>query len=139
MVAQLVGKIRSGLYTVPAYEANFGMPKILEELFAHCIVDHSALGTSQLHPWHGIVSNHTHVAYCTNSSVFCQWAIQAGYDISLFPNYTAKIFRSLIPVPVELEIEAPIWLVSYEETNKIACTRIVLEYIRDLFAKDCAE
>jgi DNA-binding transcriptional LysR family regulator len=133
LVAQLAGKMRFGLYTVPAYEAFFGMPKTLEKLFPHRIIDHSTLGASQLQPWHGIVSNHPHVAYRTNPSVCHQWAIQAGYGIGLFPNYTTKIFPSLIPVPVELGIEAPIWLVSHEETNKIACTRIALDYIRDRF------
>jgi DNA-binding transcriptional LysR family regulator len=93
------------------------------------------LGTSQSQPWHGIVSNHPYVAYRTNFSVCYQWAIQAGYGIGLFPNYMAKVFPSLIPVPVELEIEAPIWLVSHDETNKITCTRIALDYIRDCFCQ----
>ena len=34
LAAQLAGKMRFGLYTVPAYEAFFGMPKTLEKLFA---------------------------------------------------------------------------------------------------------
>ena len=50
-----------------------------------------------------------------------------------------KSFPILIPVPVELDIEIPIWLVSHEETNGNARTRVVLDFLRDCFAKDRLE
>ncbi len=138
-VAQLVGKMRFGLFTVPAYEAIYGLPKSIDELFNHRIVDHSALATPLLQTWHNIVSRHEHVMYRTNSSNGYQWAVQTGYGIGLFPTYTPKMFPDMIRVPIELDMELPVWLVSHEETNTIARTRIVLNYIRNLFDKDRAE
>ena len=139
LVGQLVGKISFGLYTVQAYEAIFGLPASLDEMFNHRIVDYTALANSQMQAWRDIVGRHERVMYRTNSSVCYQWAVQAGYGIGLFPHYTTKIFPELIPVPITLDMEIPIWLVSHEETNKIARTRTVLDYIQRLFARDRAE
>ncbi len=139
LVAQFVGKMSFGLYTVKAYEAIYGLPKSVDELFAHRMVDHSALVTPQLQIWHDIIANHEYVMYRTNSSNCYQWAVQAGYGIGLFPHYTTKFFTDLIPVPIELDMELPIWLVSHEESSKIARTRIVLDYVQARFAEDRAE
>ncbi len=139
LVGQLVGRMRFGLYTVKAYEAIFGLPKNLDEVFNHRIVDHTALTAAHLQPWRDIVAAHDHVMYRTNSSICYQWAVQAGYGIGLFPHYTTKIFPELIPVHIDFDMEIPIWLVSHEETNKIARTRMVLDYVQTLFAKDRAE
>ena len=139
LVAQLVGKMRFGLYAARDYQSIFGLPATLDQLFGHRIVDHSALETPHLQAWQDIVSRHEHVVYRTNSSDGYQWAVQSGHGIGLFPHYTRKIFTDLVPVPVELDMELPIWLLSHEETNKIARTRAVLNYVRDLFARDRQE
>jgi len=139
LVGQRVGNMSFGLYAVRAYEAIFGLPQTFAQILNHRIVDHTALATAHLQPWREIVARHEHVMYRTNSSICYQWAVQAGYGIGLFPHYTPKIFPELIPVPVELDMDIPIWLVSHEETNQIARTRAVLDYVQGLFAKDRAE
>ena len=48
------------------------------------------------------------------------------------------MFPELIKAPIDIKISTSIWLVSHEDSNQVARTRAVIEYIRDLFNKDRA-
>ncbi len=139
LVAQNVGRMRFGFFTVESYIAIFGIPTTIEQLYNHRLIDHTGLVGTTFDPWREIVARHDAVMYRTNSSASYQWAILAGFGIGLFPTYTPKLFPELIRVPIEIDIENEIWLVSHEETNHVARTRVVLDYVRDLFKKDAVE
>ncbi|HJP20726.1 MAG TPA: LysR family transcriptional regulator [Alphaproteobacteria bacterium] len=140
IVVQRMGVMRFALYAAPAYESLFGLPQSIDELFQHCLIDHTGYhAASSLGPWRDIASRHEHVVYRTNSSYAYQRAISAGLGIGMHPTYTPKIFPDLLAVPIELDMQTEIWLISHEETNQGVRTRAVIEHIRELFRRDQAE
>ncbi len=140
IVVQRMGVMRFALYAAPAYESLFGLPQSIDELFQHRLIDHTGYhAASSLGPWRDIASRHEHVVYRTNSSYAYQRAISAGLGIGMHPTYTPKIFPDLLAVPIELDMQTEIWLISHEETNQGVRTRAVIEHIRELFRRDQAE
>lgn len=139
LVAQRVGMMRFAMFAAQSYVDRFGLPETFEELQAHRLVDHNGLGGAAMRIWRDLVAEHDAVVYRTNSSVAYQYAIQAGYGLGLMPAYSQQVFPDLTPVPLELDIASEIWLVSHEDTNNIRRTRIVIDYVRELFQRDHAE
>ena len=138
LVLQKVGIMRFGLFAAPSYASTFGIPATLEELLDHRIVDHSGLVGRPMQPWRDIVARHKLVTYRTNSSAVYHFAVETGYGLGLLPQYTGMMFPELIKAPIDIKISTSIWLVSHEDSNQVARTRAVIEYIRDLFNKDRA-
>ena len=140
IVTQRMGMLRFALYAAPAYEGLFGLPRSLDELFQHRLIDLTGYqAASSLGPWREITSRHQHVVYRTNSSYAHQRAISAGLGIGMHPTNTPRNFPELLEVPIELDTKTEIWLISHEETNHNVRTRAVMDHIRELFRRDQAQ
>lgn len=136
LVAARVGQFRMSVFAAPAYIEQFGLPRQLDDLHEHHIVDHTTLhNLPAMKPWSEVVERSTRVALRTNSSHSAMEAVKASWGLSIFPSYTSKM-ANIVETPIDLNISRDIWLVSHEETNKGARIRAVIDYIRDQFRQD---
>ncbi len=124
------------VFAAPAYIEQFGLPRQIDDLHDHHIVDHTTLhNLPAMRPWSEVVERSTRVVLRTNSSHSAMEAVKAAWGLSIFPSYSSKT-ANIVETPIDLDISRDIWLVSHEETNKGARIRAVIDYIRDQFRQD---
>ncbi|NDH61317.1 MAG: LysR family transcriptional regulator [Alphaproteobacteria bacterium] len=136
LVAARVGQFSMSIFAAPSYVEQYGLPKRLEDLSEHHIVDHTTLHSLPImKAWSEVVERSTSVVLRTNSSFAANEAVKVGYGLSVFPDYVAK-GSNIIRAPIDLNITRDVWLVSHEETNKGARIRTVIDYVRERFRQD---
>lgn len=136
LVAARVGQVNFSVFVAPSYVERYGMPKRLDDLRDHHIVDHTTLHSlAAMKPWSEVVERSPSVVLRTNSSFAALQAVEVGYGISVFPDYVTKS-SNLVAAPIDLKIVRDIWLVSHEETNKGVRIRTVIDYVREQFRQD---
>ena len=136
LVAARVGQFNMSVFAAPTYVEQYGLPKTLEDLRDHQIVDHTVLHSlTAMKPWSEVVERSPSLVLRTNSSYAAMEAVAVGYGLSVFPDYVSKL-SNLVPMPIDLGIVRDIWLVSHEETNKGARIRTVIDYVREQFRAD---
>ena len=136
LVAAKVGQFNMSVFAAPTYVEQHGLPRTLDNLRDHQIVDHTVLhGLPAMKPWSEIVERSPSVVLRTNSSYAAMEAVAVGYGLSVFPDYVAKI-SNLVAAPLDLGILRDVWLVSHEETNKGMRIRTVIDYVREQFRTD---
>ena len=135
LVGIQVGSMKFSLYCSRPYADIYGIPKTMDELYSHRIVDHGPY--SRLTFWQDIIKHCDTISYRTNTSSCYLEAVKSGYGIGVFPTYTPKYIASyLIEISIPLDNAFDIWLLSHEETRNSAKIKALLGFIRDQFARD---
>jgi DNA-binding transcriptional LysR family regulator len=136
-VATRVGQVRFSLFADRKYIDRFGSPESVDELRTHRIVDHTGYASmATLQRWHAFLSHHPKIVFRPNTSSAFAAAVRAGYGIGLFPNFYSIVAPDLTRLDLQFEAQAPLWLVSHEETNRNARVHAVLSFLIHRFRAD---
>jgi DNA-binding transcriptional LysR family regulator len=140
LVARRVGYLTLRLYAAPSYTSVFGVPRTLDELFEHKLVDFSWIyASTRANRWRELASKHANIAYRSNSSLAQLNAVICGFGIGLLPSYVEDLYPSLVPiVPHVAWPQQEIWLVSHADMRRNARVRCALDYLGDLFSSEKA-
>lgn len=136
-VASKVGHVYFSLFADRKYLDRYGDPANLEQLKAHRIVDHIGYRPIvSLKSWHEFLDHHHKIVFRPNSTSAFVAAVRAGYGIGLFPNFYRIVAPDLVQLALKVEADAPLWLLSHEETNRNARVRAVFEFLVRRFRQD---
>jgi DNA-binding transcriptional LysR family regulator len=120
-----------------SYLDRCGSPTSLDELAAHRIVDHGGYWPIvTLRWWQEFLARHGGIALRPNCTAAFVAAVRAGYGIGLFPRFYRIVAPDLVELDVRLDADAPLWLLSHEETNRSARVQATLEFLRRRFEQD---
>ena len=138
--AEKVGVMHVSLFASQKYVNRYGVPKSLDDLKNHRIVNSDGYDvTTELRWWSQLISNHKHVSFQANSSSAFLTAIKEGYGVGMLPTFYRYVAPDLVRFPMDLNCYVSIWLASHKETNKNVRTRLVLDFFRKRFAQDRAD
>lgn len=136
-VASKVGCIRFSLFADRKYIDRFGVPASIEALSSHRIVDHGAyVPIVSLTRWHALLAAHPHIVFRPNTTGSFLAAVRAGYGIGLFPNFYSMVSPDLVRLDLDLEQQAPVWMLAHEETIASARVRAVFDFLSRRFRQD---
>jgi DNA-binding transcriptional LysR family regulator len=136
-VATKVGTVRFSLFADRKYFDRFGRPESIEELRTHRIVDHIGYAPIlSLKRWHTFLANHAKVVFRPHTTGTFVAAVRAGFGIGLFPNFYCIVAPDLVKLDLQLEAQAPLWLLAHEETNRNVRVRAVFDYVQQRFRQD---
>lgn len=137
VVALKAADVRFTLFAAQSYIDSHGVPASMSQLETHWIVDHTGqLALGQLDPWRQLVKSHLRVACHSDTSSAFMAALRAGFGIGLCPDFYRMVAPDLVPIALDTECWASLWLMSHEETNGNARTRAVLDFLRQRFRRD---
>lgn len=136
--AQKVGRTRFALYASQSYLKDAGVPRTLDELLSHRVVENL---TFQFNPalveWTAFLRRH-HSVLAASSAVACLSAVRCGAGIGLFPAFYKSIAPELVALNIPLRPIDDVWLVSNPDTSQSARVQAVLRFLTDRFAQDRA-
>jgi DNA-binding transcriptional LysR family regulator len=138
LIVQRVGHLVFRLYTTGDYVQRAGLPTNLHELTQHQIIDHVAYRDGPVWSrWHDIVEQCRPTVRTTSSGAYLN-CVLSGMGIGILPTYVSRVHPTLIPIPIEMGISLPIYLVSHPETNKTRRITSVLSHLKRIFDRDRA-
>jgi DNA-binding transcriptional LysR family regulator len=136
-VASRVGRIRFSLFADRKYLERLGRPAGLDDLRSHRMVDHMGYAPIPgLRRWHAILEQHPRIAFRPNTAGTLLAAVRAGYGIGLFPNFYTIVAPDLVMLDLDLDAQAPLWLLSHAETNRNARVHAVFNFLLQRFRQD---
>jgi DNA-binding transcriptional LysR family regulator len=136
LVALRVGTMRFLICAARDYLDLYGTPKRREEIFRHRVIDHSGYHRAGLKEWSQLVEAHDAVMYRTNSSIAYFEALRAGLGIGICPTYVPRFDPKLVVLPIPLDCQYEIWLVTHEETKSNARLKAFHDHLVSLFERD---
>lgn len=140
LVAFKASKLAHRMYVSSVYVERKGMPKTLEDLKSHEVIDHEPYRTESYREWWvNTVLAMARVRLTCNSANILLAATRRGIGIGLFPAFYTHTAPDLIPVPIPVPSVSQLWVVTHEETNKSRKVQAVVGFLRERFQRDRAE
>jgi DNA-binding transcriptional LysR family regulator len=138
LIATRVGIVHYNLFASRKYLRQHGVPRTVEELRAHKLVDIHLFKTEpHLSWWNDLTARLTrNVAFVSNSSILYLTAIQEGLGIGMAPTFCKFAIADLMTVPVPPECHADLWLVWHEAARRNARIQAFTEFLKHQFLHD---
>ena len=86
--------------------------------------------------WHALLAAHPHIVFRPNTTGSFLAAVRAGYGIGLFPNFYSMVSPDLVRLDLDLEQQAPVWMLAHEETIGSARVRAVFDFLSRRFRQN---
>lgn len=135
MVAKL-GRLHIYLFVAQSYVDIYGMPKSIEEMREHRLVDQWAPNLDQ-GAWArylGLDNIEGVVGLRTNSSTALLYAVEKGAGIGALPTYALALKAPVIPVDVGIRHHMDIWLTYHPDMRKTPRFATVIDWVKEAFS-----
>lgn len=137
LVARSLGAVQMNLFASKAYARAHGLPRSVEEVRNHCILDHTGFHKSDsAETWTQFVAEHDAAILQTNSWVTYLQALELGLGIGILPRFIGTASSEYIDLDLDLRYSSDLYLVTHEETNKSARIRAFCAYLNEAAAED---
>lgn len=135
LIVKKLGRIHIYPFVAQSYVDIFGMPKTIEEMLEHRIVDQDSPQLDQ-RAWPNklnIPSIEHMVSVRTNSSTATFYAVERGAGIGALPTYANAVEAPVIPVDIGVRHHMDIWLTYHRDIRKTERTKRVLDWTKEIF------
>ncbi|MAO57386.1 MAG: LysR family transcriptional regulator [Rhodospirillaceae bacterium] len=138
ITAEKVGEFALFLYASHDYIERHGMPETVEDLKDHLFVDYiDELVVIPAVRWLSDVLRGQETVFRSTSLVAQYNATIGGMGISMQPTFVARDDPRLVPVlPDRIVVKRDFWLSVHDDLAHIPRVRLVLDFLRDLFAEN---
>jgi DNA-binding transcriptional LysR family regulator len=131
-----LGRLHSMLSAAPSYLATYGVPKSVDDLANHRLVLQFAeqIPMQEVYDqlWPGTPQT-GFVAFRTNNSSACLWAIIKGVGIGWASTYLHAIRPKMVPVDIDRIYAFDIWLTYHPDAVRIPKVRLMIDWVIESF------
>lgn len=130
-----LGRMHIYPFVSSSYADRYGIPKSLEEISEHRIVDQVAPQLEE-GAWArrlGLKSIEGIVGVRTNASSALLYAVEKGAGIGALPSYASALNAPVIPVDLGIKHHMDIWLAYHPDARKAKKTSLVIDWIKSIF------
>ncbi len=130
-----VGRMHIYSFVSQSYADRYGLPKSLDDLPRHRIVDQVA---PQLEDgaWArklGLENIEGIVGVRTNASSALLYAVEKGAGIGALPSYASVLNAPVVPVDLGLNHYMDIWLTYHPDARKTTRASLVIDWVKSIF------
>lgn len=135
-VSLKLGMCRHYLYASPQYIERYGAPTKPEDLRNHRLFQfESYAGDPYLRRWNELVERYGAKVTVSNGAM-TEALFRSGDYLALFPRYAVHVGLDLVRVPLDLEIECPIYVCYHSAARGSVIVRALVDEIKRLYALD---
>jgi DNA-binding transcriptional LysR family regulator len=122
-------------FASPAYVQQNGLPKTVDDLKTHRIVEHCGAGVRSELLDYLIGSDRPNglLSLRTNSSLAQLWAVAEGEGIGGLPTFVRELTRAVVPVPPVLQIRRELRLVYRADGRHSPAVQAAVRWLRSIF------
>jgi len=132
LIARNLGTVHYRFYCTAAYAETNGVPRSLDELHAHPVIDlHHFHAGDELGIWRSFIANHPRVRLRVTALSSYLQALDAGMGVGLLPPYIARARPGMIDAGLDFGYRLNLKLLTHEETRHAARIRAVCDFIRE--------
>ena len=129
LVTRKLGEIGFGLFAMPAYVDEHGLPETVDDLASHVILHFNTYDADPaFDPWRAVIQRFA-PAMRIDSTSAGEEAIRVGRFIGLMPDFSPRVMPGLVRAAVDLDIRAGIWSCYHESQRGLARIKAVSEEI----------
>jgi DNA-binding transcriptional LysR family regulator len=132
LIARKLGMIEAQLFSNRAYLDRVGVPRSIEELGQLALLHFDKYETYPTFARWNELMRRFPPAICLDNSVSVEAIIRDGSFIALLPSYTPVIAPDLVRLPIDLGIEADLWLTYHVDQRDHTRIKAVVSEIRRL-------
>ena len=130
-----LGRMHLCLFASKRYIELYGLPKTLEEMRQHRLIDQKAPQVEEnvVPRLFNMPSVEGFVAFRTNTSTAHAYAIDLGMGIGALPTYVMALGTELVPVDIGVRNQVDIWMTYHPDVRSIRRVSQFIDWLRTLF------
>lgn len=135
LIARRIGYLHMVPFASPAYVAEHGAPRTVNEAIHHRIVEQATeqLGGYGLDRIFSPEIERRIVKLRTNFSSAHYWAIAKGAGIGLLPTYAMAIGADVVPIDIPMDYRVEIWLSVHPDLMRSVRHRVFVDWLVSSF------
>ena len=135
LIVTKLGRLHIYPFASHGYERIYGLPKSIEEMARHRLVDQAApqLDSGAWPRLLGLDDVEGIVSLRTNASSALLYAIEKGAGIGALPTYAPALGAPIVPVDIGIRHAMDIWMTYHPSAKRMKRVKLVADWMKKIF------